>query len=333
MAGGREAQEAQEAARSSKKHQEAVSSILNYGKPPIYSSHSIIHNSDRVACAGRQVTTAETTVSIGYEPCLAGASHKPQDPPHGIVGNNVSPEVWEVDETIARGPSEDAADDMTDDVSLAAPASSPVESGVAMPMDNITDATVNVTETPPSTPLEGECDAQRCTNGTRTSHQHGMNAHGEGPSAWAERHASCTTNTGPRVPDGIIDDPGERTEPGTSGSPLSILLEGEQPSSGHADDGPAARMCRVQAEDQQTDRLCSDIPELSALHAKCPKRPTEHVNPPCRRGRLKVQSGNRTDEALKSILGQHPLFTDEELHSFQTPYRLRGSVGIGDFTR
>ncbi|KAF9234903.1 hypothetical protein BU15DRAFT_65278 [Melanogaster broomeanus] len=130
------------------------------------------------------------------------------------------------DEPIAKGPSEDAADETTDDISLAAPASSPVNSGVATPSDGITDATVNGTETPPSTPLEGECDAQRCANGARTGQQHSAIAHGEDPSAWTERRTSCTTNSGPRVPDGIVDDPSECTEPGTSGSPLSILLEG-----------------------------------------------------------------------------------------------------------
>ncbi|KAF9236530.1 hypothetical protein BU15DRAFT_63886 [Melanogaster broomeanus] len=124
----------------------------------------------------------------------AGASHKPQDAPQGIAGDDVGPEVREVDERTRMA--KDAVDETTDDVSLAAPAGSPVNSGVATPTDGITDATVNGIETPPSTPLEGECNAQRRANGACTGQQHGAIAHGEDPSAWAERHASCTTNGG-----------------------------------------------------------------------------------------------------------------------------------------
>ncbi|KAF9226850.1 hypothetical protein BS17DRAFT_765003 [Gyrodon lividus] len=86
------------------------------------------------------------------------------------------------------------------------PASSPVKSGVVTPTDNI----ANVTEASLSTLLERECDAQRHMNSTSTGHQHSTNAHSM-----------------PQVPD----------EPSMLGSPLSILLKGEQLSSSHADHG------------------------------------------------------------------------------------------------
>ncbi|KAF9235108.1 hypothetical protein BU15DRAFT_78342 [Melanogaster broomeanus] len=238
--------------------------------------------------------------SVG-PPEPVGASHEPQDelqgtadkgtvnvnaaaaPPSVLLEGERDSEVASSSTGVHNDSAEPPVEDAADDVSLAAPASSPVKAGVATPMDNITDANVNATaatpsmllegerdaqrhtsgtragqqhgtdahsegdsvrtechtscttngdpqvpdgivddpggciepsttETPPSVPLQGECDAQRCMNGTRTGHQHGANAHGEGPSAWAERHPSCTTNSGPRVPDGIVDDPGERTE-------------------------------------------------------------------------------------------------------------------------
>ncbi|KAF9235066.1 hypothetical protein BU15DRAFT_65200 [Melanogaster broomeanus] len=44
---------------------------------------------------------------------------------------------------------------------------------------------MNATATPPSMPLDGECNAQRHTNGARTSQQHGAIAHGEGPKTLA----------------------------------------------------------------------------------------------------------------------------------------------------
>ncbi|KAF9241131.1 hypothetical protein BU15DRAFT_73608 [Melanogaster broomeanus] len=144
-------------------------------------------------------------------------------------------------ETVAKGLSEDAADETTDDVSLTAPASRPDKSGKATPIDNTSEVTMNETATPPSMPLEGECDAQRRTNGARTGQQHGAIAHSQGPSAWAERHASCTTSSGSRVPDRIIDDPGRCVEPSPSDrtpaaeaasipAPPSMLLKGEQGS-------------------------------------------------------------------------------------------------------
>ncbi|KAF9230248.1 hypothetical protein BU15DRAFT_83872 [Melanogaster broomeanus] len=232
----------------------------------------------------------------------------------------------------AEPPSEDVADETVDGISLACPASSPHEEPAtsappSVPLEggrdgqamnahgqslNSTHAgqqhgasthseahstraeqpSMPATDRPPSMLLEGECDAQKHTNGACTGQRHGAIAHGEGRCAWAERHTGHTTSDNARVPDGIVDDPGERTESGTSGSPLSILLEGEQPSSGHADDGPAARLGvpRVQVEDQQTDRPRNDVPEPCAPPAKRPKRLTERANPPRRRGRLKPRN-------------------------------------------
>ncbi|KAF9233528.1 hypothetical protein BU15DRAFT_80020 [Melanogaster broomeanus] len=109
---------------------------------------------------------------------------------------------------------------------LVSPASSPDQPGVATPMDNTTNASASETATPPSILLEGEHDSQQRTNSACTGQLHGANAHGEGPSAWGERHARCTTNSGPRVPNGIVEDPGERTEPGTSGSPRACCSRG-----------------------------------------------------------------------------------------------------------
>ncbi|KAF9239295.1 hypothetical protein BU15DRAFT_62052 [Melanogaster broomeanus] len=191
--------------------------------------------------------TAGEAVADVANPNAMSASHKPQDAPQGIAGDNISPEVWEVDETIARGPSEAAADEMTDDISLAARASSPSKPGVATPMDNAT----NATAAPWSIPLKGERDAQRCTNGARTGQRHGAIARGEGPSAWAERHTSCTRKSSPRVPDGIIEDPGGRSEPGAPDRPPSMLLKGEQSSSGYTDDGTAARVRRANTKGLQ----------------------------------------------------------------------------------
>ncbi|KAF9236161.1 hypothetical protein BU15DRAFT_64256 [Melanogaster broomeanus] len=121
-----------------------------------------------------------------------------QDAPRGIAGDNASPEVWQVNETIARGSCE-PPHELADDISLASPASSQDKpaSGVVTPMDNTTDASVSETATPPSILLEGEHDAHQCTNSTCTGQLHGANVHSEGPSAWAEHHTSCTTNGGP----------------------------------------------------------------------------------------------------------------------------------------
>ncbi|KAF9232863.1 hypothetical protein BU15DRAFT_80750 [Melanogaster broomeanus] len=77
-------------------------------------------------------------------------------------------------------------------------------------------------------------------NGTRAGQRHNANAHGEGRCTWAEWHTGHTTSDIAQVPDGIIEDPGGRTEPGTPDRPPSMLLEGEQPSNCHADDGTAA---------------------------------------------------------------------------------------------
>ncbi|KAF9234397.1 hypothetical protein BU15DRAFT_79079 [Melanogaster broomeanus] len=231
---------------------------------------------------------------------LAPPASSPHEEPAASAPPSVPLEGERESETIRRRTShatvhapsegESTANEMTDDVSLAAPASSPVKAGVATPTDNTTNVSSSETATPPSILLEGEHDAQQHTNGTRTGHQHGTNVHGEGPSAWAERHASCTTNSGPRVPDRIVEDPSGRTEPSTSGTPLSIPLEGEHPSNGHADDEPAARVCQVQVEDQQTDRPRGDIPEPCTPPAKRPKRRTKRANPPRRRRRLKSRS-------------------------------------------
>ncbi|KAF9237941.1 hypothetical protein BU15DRAFT_62792 [Melanogaster broomeanus] len=74
----------------------------------------------------------------------------------------------QVDEPIARRPSEDTADESTNDISLTAPASSPDKSGGATSMSKTTDGTVkmNATAAPPSVPLEGERESQVASGST-----------------------------------------------------------------------------------------------------------------------------------------------------------------------
>ncbi|KAF9233663.1 hypothetical protein BU15DRAFT_66372 [Melanogaster broomeanus] len=191
-------------------------------------------------------------------------------------------------ETIAKGLSEDTVDETTDDQG-----------------DHERDST------PLSMTLKGECDAQRRTNGARTGQQHGAIAHSQGPSAWAERHASCTTSSSSRVPDRIIDDPGRCVKPSLSDrtpaaeaasipAPPSMLLKGEQGSrrtSGCANDEVHTRSGTKAKDDvashqdhcRYIDRPRDDIPEPCTSPTKRPKRPIQPANPPCRRGRLKTR--------------------------------------------
>ncbi|KAF9233411.1 hypothetical protein BU15DRAFT_66596, partial [Melanogaster broomeanus] len=66
-------------------------------------------------------------------------------------------------------------------------------------------------------PLEEQrgAQSQRHANGTRTGQRY-ANAHSEGRSARAERRASCMMNRSPRVPNGIVEDPGGCVKPSAS---------------------------------------------------------------------------------------------------------------------
>ncbi|KAF9233454.1 hypothetical protein BU15DRAFT_80114 [Melanogaster broomeanus] len=112
---------------------------------------------------------------------IAQAARKPQDAPHGIAGDNANPEVWEVDERTRMAQGIDEEDQ------------------VETPIDETTNTHAN---------------------GTRAGQRHNANAHGEGRCAWAEWHTGHTTSDLAQVPDGIIEDPGGRTEPsdGTAAS-------------------------------------------------------------------------------------------------------------------
>ncbi|KAF9236763.1 hypothetical protein BU15DRAFT_63690 [Melanogaster broomeanus] len=117
-----------------------------------------------------------------------------------------------------------------------------------------------------SPPLEEQrgAQSQRHANGTRTGQRY-ANAHSEGRSARAERRASCMMNRSPRVPNGIVEDPGGCVKPSASDqtpaaeaastpAPPSTLLKGKrggQRSSNCADDETAARVRRAQMESQQ----------------------------------------------------------------------------------
>ncbi|KAF9231713.1 hypothetical protein BU15DRAFT_68118 [Melanogaster broomeanus] len=225
----------------------------------------------------------------------------------------------------ARAPGENTVDQGADGVSLAPPASSLNGHGV----ETSTDETTNTTAATPSMPLEGERDAQRRTSGTRTGQQHGTNVHSEGHSARMERHASCTTNGGPRVPDGIVEDPGGHVKPHMPGKPPSILLEGECNAERHTSgactgqqrsaiahgEGPHAwaarhisyatsgtsrdpkRMktgplaeVRARQDCRYVHRPYNDVPEPCTPLPNDTKRPTKHVNPPRRRERLKPRN-------------------------------------------
>ncbi|KAF9233890.1 hypothetical protein BU15DRAFT_66206 [Melanogaster broomeanus] len=97
--------------------------------------------------------------------------------------------------------------------------------------------------------------AQRRANSTRTGQRHDASAHGEGRCTRAEWPSSMHEwNGSTRVPEGIIEGPGGRTDSTMPDSPLSMPLEGErghQPSSGYADDGTIARVHQAQLEAQQ----------------------------------------------------------------------------------
>ncbi|KAF9241387.1 hypothetical protein BU15DRAFT_60998 [Melanogaster broomeanus] len=116
-----------------------------------------------------------------HKPLASHRMHKPQDAPHGIAGDNANPEVWEVDERTRMAQGIDEEDQ------------------VETPIDETTNTHAN---------------------GTRAGQRHNANAHGEGRCAWAEWHTGHTTSDLAQVPDGIIEDPGGRTEPsdGTAAS-------------------------------------------------------------------------------------------------------------------
>ncbi|KAF9231578.1 hypothetical protein BU15DRAFT_82227 [Melanogaster broomeanus] len=241
-------------------------------------------------------------------------------------------------EPTVKGLSEDAADEATDDVSLVALASSPDKSGKATHMDNTSEVTMNETATPPSMLLEGECDAQSCMNGARTGQQHGAIAHSQGPSAWAERHASCTTSSGSRAPDRIIDDPGRCIKPSPSDqtpaaeavsipAPPSMLLKREQGSRRtsdcanevvHTRSGTKAKDGVASHQDhcRYMDRPRDDIPEPCTSPTKCPKRPIQPANPPHRRGRLKTRHPR---------VNQARVYEETRTHAAVT----RNMVGLG----
>ncbi|KAF9235821.1 WD40-repeat-containing domain protein [Melanogaster broomeanus] len=186
---------------------------------------------------------------------------------------------------------------------------------------------------PPSMPLEGGRDASRQVTSGHAEHlEQGAHKASRGeedharakpPSSAHERHANCTTSDNPRVPDGIIEDPGGCVEPSTPEEPPSMPLEGEwaaqrrmsgactgqQHGEGPhawaeqhvscAVSGTSRDVKRVETPlpaavgacqgDQHVDKLRGDVPEPCTPPTKHPKRPVEPTNPPRRRGRLKTR--------------------------------------------
>ncbi|KAF9235435.1 hypothetical protein BU15DRAFT_78021 [Melanogaster broomeanus] len=232
-------------------------------------------------------TTNPNATSVG-PPEPVGASREPPDEPADGV-NLAPPASSPHEEPAASAPrvcpsrgSERArpSGDKRHTRRLAAPASSPVKAGVAMPTDNTTDASASETATPPSIPLEGERNTQS-PNGTRAGQQNDANAHGEGLCTRAE-------------------------QPSRLDRPPSTPLEGEHLSSGHADDGNTAKVCRSSCDSKRVKtgppaeagmhqvrrymhRPHDNVPRPCTPLVKCPKRPTKPANPPRRRGRLKTQ--------------------------------------------
>ncbi|KAF9233952.1 hypothetical protein BU15DRAFT_66117 [Melanogaster broomeanus] len=189
-------------------------------------------------------TDAITPNTIGAELTKpTGTSHELRNEPRKSTGSYLGSRGENDDSRgpgahCMQGPGEGAMDQPIDGISPAPRASSPPAT------------TINATATPPSMPLEGECDAQRHMNGARTSHLHGAIAHGEGPSAWAEH---CTSRDSNRVETG----------------PLAEAI--------------------VRQDRWYMHKPHDDVPEPCTPPTRHPKRPIESANPPRRRGRLKLR--------------------------------------------
>ncbi|KAF9243587.1 hypothetical protein BU15DRAFT_59941 [Melanogaster broomeanus] len=145
--------------------------------------------------AAADTVTPNATSAGTPEP--AGTSHELRDEPHESMGSYPGSRGKNTDSRGPRSPLHYQAHRASGCMAQAAGPTA-WDSGR---QHGITNVTVNGTETPLSTPLEGECDAQRCANGARTGQQHSVIVHGKDPSAWTEHCTSCTMNSSPPVPD------------------------------------------------------------------------------------------------------------------------------------